>query len=374
MPPAPQIGQTLQVVAVPGGQAAAFAFPGIAPGSAIGSSIVWKPGAVPADNVYATWATALAAAVAASAAGNVALFIDNSLGPAVIDNVGMPVGGWDMQGRIYRFGGSKSPDTICEIADGAQLLNDPGAQDLRTNLNAGISGVASLRYSHAMDVYYERAVLSLALATTPGIEIPNATTVQVFLESSYIATGPVGAEVFNLLGPTAVVDLVLADLTQVVPATNVATGGGSLSLLRDRSSAAVLPTAALTGTFVANLTEGPDVTHGDIATGVLGGLTFVVDATALTTGLFTEAVYCRGALGAVTVQLPDPALPGNQFRRFLIVDDDGSSGATPIVLTPFGATTLNGAALPKNLSSAFSIWLVTMNGTSCNVAQLIAAP
>jgi hypothetical protein len=376
MPPAPVIGQTLQVVAVPGGQAAAFAFPGIAPGSAIGATIVWQPGGVASDNVYTTWPTALAAAVAASAAGNVGLAIDTSLAPAVIDNVGMPAGGWDMHARIHRIGGGSATfGPTVTIADGATLLNDPGASEaIVTRCLAGVSGLPSLSYTRPMVVQYDGSNLVVA-GTAPAVLIGAGITVVWEMQTAIVQTAAAGAEAFSLAAG-ATLTFVLQNGASVSPATNLVRGAATATFLlaRDGSSSSVLVTAAFTGTQASVLFQGPAAQNGDIATGVAGGLTFVVDATALTTGAFTQAIYCRGAAGAVTVQLPNPTLIGNQFRQFLIVDDDGTSGATPIVLTPFAGTNLNGAALAKNLSSNFAMWLVTMNGTSTNVAQLITAP
>ncbi len=327
-------------------------------------TLVFQPGGVDVANVYSTWVGLMADF--ALAKGPVVIGIDSSLGAAAL-----PVGVSDMQGRVTLVGvaGNAGAQAVLTIPDGAQLLNPAGWDNLNIICFRTASALLPLRFdAGSTPIFLRNFALLSNTGTLPAVDVEDAICFIFVTEASTLVGNGPGAEVFHV--PVGKI-LALRALSggRFFGGKDIVSGAGSYQFIRDTTGGTfVTNPAQFTGALLnpPSNVEGYDIGNQAIA---IGPTTYTIDFTFFS-GSVTypdDQVFAKSAGGAVNVQLPDPTLPMNKGRRLLIVDDDGTSGATPIVLKHFGGTNLNGAAADLSLSSAWGSWEATCDGAQWQV-------
>jgi len=116
------------------------------------TSVIWRPGGVSADNVYATWAEVVAAV--AKVNGDVTIGVDTDLAAAVI-----PAGAWDLRppgisGPVYLVNASKTNSApFITIANAAVTIHGLSGQfDVQID-NRSTSNVISVTAANQVDYY-----------------------------------------------------------------------------------------------------------------------------------------------------------------------------------------------------------------------------
>ncbi|MFI5243724.1 MAG: hypothetical protein ACHQQR_00745 [Gemmatimonadales bacterium] len=323
-------------------------------------AVIWKPG-VSAPGVYPTFAAALAV-IQAVTIGPVVMGVDTSGAAANVDIPGMPAGGWDMQARIAmqvisaNFG-------IVTIPDGATLKNFPQATNAGMAGNAGASGLPSLSYTQSMAFVIDNGSW-FPTPTAPQILIGSGVVLDALVRNqSFIQTRGVGKETFKFVDATGFLVVVLEDAGSIQPGKDLVTGAGTVFIQRDCTTGHFVRTAAFTGPAITSVLQQGPIIERAVAIG--GAVTYVIDATALaTTGNFDNTIFAKPTAGNVTrANLPDPTLTMNLGRVIRIVDANGGSSVSPIVLGNFAGSNLNGANAPQNLQGRYgSQWFARSDG------------
>jgi hypothetical protein len=116
------------------------------------TSVIWRPGGVTADNVYATWPEVVAAVSAIN--GYVTIGVDVDLAAAII-----PAGAWDLRppgvsGPVWLVNASKtSSASFVTIANAAVTIHGlSGQQDVQIE-NRSTSDVISVTAANQVDYY-----------------------------------------------------------------------------------------------------------------------------------------------------------------------------------------------------------------------------
>jgi hypothetical protein len=349
-------------------------------GDAFADGIIYQPlGTFNGTNVFPVWGGPFPSVMAAIALtnGNVNVEIDDTFqSPAPIPVAGMPVGGWDMQGRVTFTNARQNAgiNALVTIPDGATLKNLAGLSGVRIQSHAQLAGSNLPSLSFTLPVAFSMNLAAVIdthfaapAATRPAVDIAAGVTLTPILQnSSTLETGAVGAEVFNLLSAGSILSMLLVSSSVIFPAKNVVAGAGSLFVTRDRTTTPFITSLpSYTGpAAVFALREGTDSLNQVI---VPAGATYVIDAAAINgpgPNGFDEMIFCSPAPGPLlVVQLPDPRLPMNKGRVIKVTDNNGTSLTNPIALTPFVGTLLNGVALPAQLNSNWGEWQVESDGT-----------
>jgi hypothetical protein len=341
---------------------------------AIGLAFVFRPGAVAPlqPNVYTTWTT-LAAAVTATltlARGPVTIVIDDSLAATTVDP-----GTWfaAFPGQIYLLGVPSDPSVLATLhmPAGTQIAEAIAGAKLLNFTCSPTAALPSLKWSASGQVFIEACTITNLAGDAHAVQIAGGLFGIFSTDFTFFnGTGTAGGEMFQIAaGATLIIDATQGAFFQ--PASNVVASavGGNFRLNRASGAGTVVKGVNCLGSFnIGFFEQGPTTEVQTIAT---GPVTLTIDAQLLASGnAAEELIFCRGGVAAaVNLQLPDPTLAMNKGRRITVVDGNGSSAVTPIVLMHFGATTLNGAAADKNLQSNWGIWTVVCDGAQWIVAQ-----
>jgi hypothetical protein len=358
--------------------------PSAAGGAGVGLEVIYRPGGVAMDNVYTTWPTAYAAAAAQQ--GPVTIGVDDS----IVSPAPVAAGTWDMQGRIYLDSAGPAGDSFLSVPAGAQLLNSPGGQHLTVLCSATLAlpsffwdGTATVggapagaRTFDALDGFtVENNALSPA--TGPLCVVGTAAapvSLQVNADNAQFLTFPTGgvAKIFSIPAGSSVFGTWQA--TTFSPRNMLLTGAGQFAPFIAPGGDTPAVDGTFTGTLILFALPGPVRENVNAIVDGGAGVVYNIDQAYVqgATNADDTALWCSPhANSQIQLNLPDARLPMNVGRVIVIVDANGQSEGSPMLLHASAPNPLNGVVGGTTpLSGARAQWVVRGDGAQWDVVQM----
>lgn len=294
-----------------------------------GGVILWRPSEPnPTGNVYATWQTVYAAAIASPVA--VVIQVDTSLATANI-----PAGTWDFSDLEVELAGPYESGIEVVLEDGALLVGV--SKFSRMILTSQSSAAAITVEAGQIGMTFDRVTLQRSGAGTPVIEIANGSAARMtFIDcilDNYVVTAD-GTTILVLEGSTTMTSLSVAGTT------------GALQVICGSDAQPRFDQSGFSGTFATRLFQNKSKNF------------YVNRSNVGSTNLLTLASNNVNFTQAGTGTLNLPAATSATGPWFL-----KNNGGGAITIAPNGADTIDQVAGSINLAIGAAVTLIS-NGTN----------